>query len=52
MMLTLKKQLRLKLQNELPGKVAHIEVAPYRKVDFTEVDILNAKKVACLFCSI
>ena len=45
---TLKKYLQLKLVNELPGKVAHIEVAPYRKVDFTEADIANAKKSGVL----
>ncbi|OFY92830.1 MAG: hypothetical protein A3K10_14520 [Bacteroidetes bacterium RIFCSPLOWO2_12_FULL_31_6] len=45
---TLKKHLQLKLVNELPGKIAHIEVAPYRRVDFTEADIANAKKSGVL----
>ena len=48
MILTLKKYLQLKIVGKLPGKIAHIEVAPYRKVDFTDADITNAKKSGVL----
>jgi 8-oxo-dGTP pyrophosphatase MutT (NUDIX family) len=43
-----KQYLQLKLEKGLPGKTAHIEVAPYRKVDFSDNDIVNAKKSGVL----
>lgn len=37
-----------RLKKELPGKEAHLEVAPYRRVEFTENDIQQAKKSSVL----
>ncbi len=48
MIYSLKVHLEKKLAHELPGKKAHIEVAPYRRVDFTKKDIVNAKKSSVL----
>jgi 8-oxo-dGTP pyrophosphatase MutT (NUDIX family) len=44
----LKQYLQLQLEKELPGKIAHVEVAPYRKVEFNEIDVLNARKSGVL----
>jgi 8-oxo-dGTP pyrophosphatase MutT (NUDIX family) len=40
--------LKHKLQEKLPGKTAHIEVAPYRKVDFDKKELQQAKKSGVL----
>ena len=40
--------LEKKLQEPLPGKKAHLEVAPYRKVDFNKEEINQAKKSGVL----
>ncbi len=48
MISSLKIYLTEKLKEELPGKVAHIEAAPYRKVDFDFTEIANARKSGVL----
>jgi len=40
--------LQNRLKEDLPGKKAHIEVAPYRKVEFNESDLEQAKKSSVL----
>jgi len=47
-MKALKEYLEVRLTEELPGKVAHKEVAPYRKLDFTTAEIQNARKSGVL----
>lgn len=47
-MIYLKKYLIERLKRELPGKVAHQEVAPYRRVDFDEVELSNARQSGVL----
>lgn len=44
----LKKYLQEKLKEELPGRTAHIEVAPYRKLNFTNEEIAAARKSGVL----
>jgi len=40
--------LQERLRQELPGKKAHLEVAPYRKVTFNSTELLQAKKSSVL----
>jgi len=44
----LKSYLKKRLQQELPWKIAHAELAPYRKITFDKSEIKNAKKSAVL----
>lgn len=44
----LKSYLIEKLNQELPGKAAHIEAAPYRRVDFEKHELLDARESGVL----
>lgn len=44
----LKTYLVEKLAQELPGKLAHIEIAPNRRIDFNEDELLNARESGVL----
>lgn len=44
----LKTYLVQQLQYELPGKIAHQEAAPYRKVDYDQLDLNTVKKSGVL----
>lgn len=48
MISVLKAYLLEKLNQELPGKAAHIEAAPYRKVDFKKHELQDAKESGVL----
>lgn len=48
MIISLKKYLSDRLQKELPGKIAHIEAAPYRRVDFNTTELTEARKSGVL----
>ena len=48
MMTSLKAYLSEKLTKRLPGKIAHIEAAPYRRVEFEAIEIANARKSGVL----
>jgi len=48
MILAFNTYLQNKLKAKLPGKKAHLEAAPYRRIDFSEKEISNAKKSAVL----
>lgn len=48
MITSLKIELSNKLKEGLPGKVAHLEAAPYRKVDYDKLDMDNVKKSGVL----
>jgi len=45
---SLKRYLSKRLKQQLPGKTAHIELAPYRNVEFSKTIITNAKKSGVL----
>ena len=44
----LKTYLSKKLSQELPGKLAHIEVAPSRRIEFDKEELLNARECGVL----
>lgn len=44
----LKTYLQQRLRQELPGEIAHQEVAPYRKVDYDRLNVETARKSAVL----
>tara|TARA_B100000809_G_scaffold266365_1_gene328738 strand:- start:4131 stop:4760 length:630 start_codon:yes stop_codon:yes gene_type:complete len=44
----LKTYLSKKLSQELPGKLAHIEVAPSRKIEFDKEELFNARECGVL----
>lgn len=44
----LKTYLQERLSEELPGKAAHVEAAPYRRVNFEDYELLNAKESGVL----
>ena len=48
MIVALKSYLYNKLQEELPGKMAHLEVAPYRNIHFEQEELNEAKKSGVL----
>jgi 8-oxo-dGTP pyrophosphatase MutT (NUDIX family) len=48
MITTLKTYLLEKLNQDLPGKAAHIEAAPYRRVDFEKDELLDARESGVL----
>ena len=48
MIVSLKQYLIERLQQELPGKIAHIEAAPYRRVNFTDTELTEARKSGVL----
>ena len=43
-----KSYLSEKLKKELPGKKAHIEAAPFRRIDFSAEELMQARKSAVL----
>lgn len=45
---SLKTYLLERLKKELPGKIAHIEAAPYRRVDFDTIELAKARKSGVL----
>lgn len=44
----LKSYLQQRLQNDLPGKLAHQEAAPYRKVDYDSLNLKTVRKSGVL----
>ncbi|PCJ25524.1 MAG: coenzyme A pyrophosphatase [Flavobacteriales bacterium] len=48
MIISLKTYLSERLKKELPGKIAHSEAAPYRKINFSEKELAEARKSGVL----
>ncbi len=48
MIVSLKTYLSERLKKELPGKAAHLEAAPYRRIDFDATEIAEARKSGVL----